>query len=197
MKRLTRIVLLLHLLASLSLVTIAQESTEESPLEISVPDDHAQVLVQQATSGTFVAADDGGYLLTLAELGGEFSWFTEAPQLNAGTELLSPVMMGWQAAEELVAQSAVLHTGDVAVVLMLTAPTYDNDEDILTYTATVVEIIPQGDADDKTPPEEFDEATLFIRVDADFMRALIDGMIEAAEGGREFARLTCIMGRCG
>lgn len=195
MKKRFSLLVLSVCIITFALTLLAQEATPEA---VFVPDDFVEVLVQQAESGTLTQNDtDTTYTLTLIGLGGEFLWFIESPWLDAGTEAIVPMVHGWQSAEGLVAESAVLHVGDVSVVLALTAPEYDETSDTLTYTATITQLIARGDADAKTPPETFDSATLFIRFDAAFMQTMVDSLIALGDSARTFTEMLCIMGRCG
>lgn len=193
----------MRLLTSFSLVAllavIVLFTTMAQDDEIPVPDDYAQVIVQQADSGTFTEIDDTTYTLTLTGVSEELTWFIESPWLNAGTESIFLVSGSWAAAEDLVAEDVVLHTGNVSVILTLTTPGYDEDTATMTYTATITEIrVEEETADDKTPPETFEAATLFIRIDAEFTRQLVSGALEWGEGSRYlFTELACIMARCG
>jgi hypothetical protein len=159
--------------------------------ETLIPNDLSQVIIIDASQGTLTQIDGDSYVLVLTAVNDSMQWFTEQPWLDAGTESVAVFARAWRdAPDTLATRTAVLHTDTFRAVVHLDSP--EPAESSLVFRATVEQFIP----DIKPPMEDFSNPTLFIQIDASFMRGLVLGLIAADDGARAEPDEVCIMGRC-
>lgn len=176
------------LLFILSLLALLPVTAQEETL---IPDDLSQVIIIEADQGALTHINGDSYVLVLTEVSEIMQWFNGQPWLDAGTESVAVFSRAWRdAPDTLSTRSAVLHTDAFRAVLHLDSP--EPAESSLILRATVEQFIP----DIKPPLADFSNPTLFIQIDASFMRGLVLGLIAADGGTRAEPDEACIMGRC-
>jgi len=185
MKTIARILVVIVVLAAvLPLASVSAQEGEGVQSVVGV----SGVYFYSAASGSFAEQDDGMYLLTLEGVGPNIIWILQEPYLSSQNLSSANLVDQWAASEGLEGQ-AVLQIGNLNVSMMLSAPTYDADNEIQTFTANVTSVISlAGDEKEPAVPESFEAATLTIAWTTAFQEGLLQGIEVLYEGVRA---LTC------
>lgn len=161
MNKLTRLALIIALVIVALMPLAAQENAEET-----TPAPLPLLAIQAAASGSFADNDAETFTLTLDGSPELIAVMNRESGLGAKVSI-EALTEAWAAIEE-AAAVGVLNTGDLSITVSLSAPIFDALAGSVSYTASVVSI--KG-ADEV--PATFDTATLFLRLDADFVAAAL------------------------
>lgn len=190
MMKWVRFLMLVVILALPMLVVNAQD--EEVSEEVWIGS-----YVLSAESGTFAETDDDGvFTLMLNDVSKYAPYVVNLPVLNGGLLTTQDLIAFWTFQPELVA-TAVLTTENESVYVSLALAdnmAYNIDDESLTFVATVTSVVPfdtSVDASKAKAPEEFEVATLFINMDAQFAEAIALGAEARATGTRDTSTSTC------
>ena len=148
--------------------------------------------IVSGTGGTFEDNGDGTYTLTLNEVPLNGSWVINQPVPFIGGYDAVVLAAEWDAHPEDLQAQAFLQVGYTVAELIVSAPVYDDLFGDFSFTATVTAVynvkpLEEGEEPPKGDPEiseEFEAATLAIRITPDFEAGIAEGARILEEEGR-------------
>jgi hypothetical protein len=178
MKTLRNSLLIAILTLIISVAFVAAQDTSEN---LAYNDLAAGVIVHTVEAGTFAAAEDGNYTLTLENVPHIAALYFTSPSILARNYHVGKLSGDWVYANELgdeaLMGNAHLQFDTVSVVLEVSTPIWDEEAGTLTYTVTFVEGMDAGVSmkDAMDIPASFENASLFIEINPAFISTLISG----------------------
>lgn len=163
----------------------AQEATPVAPSEISF------LFIQNAGATTLTPVDGAMHTLTMTGIAAQTLYFSDRPARITGTDPTAAFIKAWDTLfatsppnATLIGHPTVGDDVDVAVVVSLTDPVYDEAAETLTYQAEILganrienRIFEDAAVTSVDGPQEFAEAHLFIDTDYVACDACIEGSI--------------------
>ena len=126
----------------------------------------AALHLQTASAGSFEALEDGGYTLSLDTAEQTYRIFLPAPLLNIREPEPALIAQVWQLAdedaEEAASVPASLTLDDRIITMQLSNPAFDDETQMMTYTAQIERIVVTSEDGKPEAPATFSSADLLL-----------------------------------
>ena len=157
----------------------------------TAPENLTGIMVQEISSGAFVANDDGTYNLIINDASEVNAWAISQPAFEVAQYPTVEMASDWAFAEDLEV-TATLALGEVFIELTLSNPAFDADTNVFSYTASINSTLGLEEGKDGlVMPETFSNGSLFVLLDASFVNDLINARIARFASARNISKNGC------